>query len=52
MLFSDGNVRVRPDFLRAVPWPSSRIPRVGLVSHLFRAAGAVSLPLARRGART
>jgi ceramide glucosyltransferase len=42
VLFSDGNVRVRPDFLRrAVSW--FRDPRVGLVSHLFRASGASSL---------
>jgi ceramide glucosyltransferase len=42
ILFSDGNVSVRPDFLRrAVSWFSD--PRVGLVSHLFRACGAVSL---------
>ena len=43
VLFSDGNVRVRPDFLgRAVAFFAD--PGVGLVSHLFRAAGAVSLP--------
>lgn len=43
LLFSDGNVRVRPDFLRrAVSWFADS--RVGLVSHLFRASGAVSLP--------
>ncbi|MFY9550129.1 MAG: glycosyltransferase, partial [Thermoanaerobaculia bacterium] len=42
VLFSDGNVRVRPDFLRrAVSWFAD--PNVGLVSHLFRAAGAESL---------
>lgn len=42
LMFSDGNVRVRPDFLaRAVSHFAD--PRVGLVSHLFRAAGAVSL---------
>lgn len=41
VLFSDGNVRVRPDFLRrAVSW--FRDPSVGLVSHLFRASGAAS----------
>jgi ceramide glucosyltransferase len=41
ILFSDGNVRVRPDFLRrATCWFAD--PRVGLVSHLFRAAGSVS----------
>jgi ceramide glucosyltransferase len=41
VLLSDGNVRVRPDFLRrTVSWFAD--PRVGLVSHLFRAAGAVS----------
>lgn len=43
VLFSDGNVRVRPDFLeRAVLFFAD--PAVGLVSHLFRAAGPVSLP--------
>lgn len=42
VLFSDGNVRVRADFLRrAVTWFAD--PAVGLVSHLFRASGAVSL---------
>ncbi len=42
ILFSDGNVRVRRDFLRrAVSW--FRDPRVGLVSHLFRASGAASV---------
>ena len=42
ILFSDGNVRVRPAFLkRAVSW--FRDPRVGLVSNLFRASGAASL---------
>jgi ceramide glucosyltransferase len=42
VLFSDGNVRVRADFLRrAVSW--FRDPSVGLVSHLFRASGAASL---------
>ncbi len=42
VLFSDGNVRVRGDFLRrAVSW--FRDPSVGLVSHLFRASGASSL---------
>jgi ceramide glucosyltransferase len=42
VLFSDGNVRVRTDFLRrAVSW--FRDPRVGLVSHLFRGVGASSL---------
>jgi ceramide glucosyltransferase len=42
VLFSDGNVRVRPGFLkRAVSWFSD--PRVGLVSNLFRASGAASL---------
>lgn len=35
VLFSDGNVRVRPDFLRrAISW--FRDPSVGLVSNLFR----------------
>ncbi len=39
ILFSDGNVRVRPDFLRrAVSWFAD--PRYGLVSHLFLATGA------------
>jgi ceramide glucosyltransferase len=43
VLFSDGNVRLRPDFLRrAVSWFAD--PAVGLVSHLFQATGAVSLP--------
>src|SRR5215467_9605172 len=42
LLLSDGNVRVRPDFLgRAVSWFSGS--RVGLVSHIFRAVGARSL---------
>jgi ceramide glucosyltransferase len=42
ILFSDGNVRVRPGFLRrAVSW--FRDSRVGLVSNLFRASGAASL---------
>lgn len=42
ILFSDGNVRVRPGFLkRAVS--SFHDPRVGLVSNLFRASGAASL---------
>ena len=42
VLFSDGNVRVRPGFLRrTVSW--FRDPRVGLVSNLFRASGAASL---------
>jgi ceramide glucosyltransferase len=42
ILFSDGNVRVHPDFLaRAVSHFAD--PRVGLVSHLFRAVGAVSV---------
>jgi ceramide glucosyltransferase len=41
-MFSDGNVRVHPDFLaRAVSHFADS--RVGLVSHLFRAAGAVSI---------
>jgi len=48
-LFSDGNVRVRPDFLRravswfANPWPGRSAggsDSVGLVSHLFLARGA------------
>jgi len=42
VLFSDGNVRVRPGFMRrAASW--FRDPRVGLVSNLFRASGAASL---------
>jgi ceramide glucosyltransferase len=42
ILSSDGNVRVRPDFLgRAVSHFGQS--RVGLVSHLFLATGAVSL---------
>jgi|RhiMetdeSRZDD1v2_1073273.scaffolds.fasta_scaffold01160_22 ceramide glucosyltransferase len=42
VLFSDGNVRARADFLRrAVSW--FRDPNVGLVSHLFRASGAATL---------
>ncbi len=51
ILFSDGNVRVRPDFLRrAVSWferpatPAAGEPRsVGLVSHLFLARGATGI---------
>src|SRR5262245_10121698 len=41
ILFSDGNVRVRPDFLRRAV-AEFEDPGVGLVSHLFRATGAVS----------
>lgn len=42
LLFSDGNVRVRPDFLSAaISWFSDE--RVGLVSHLFRGTGASTL---------
>jgi ceramide glucosyltransferase len=42
LLLSDGNVRVEPDFLRrAVGFFAE--PSVGLVSHLFRAAGARTL---------
>ncbi len=42
LLCSDGNVGVRPDFLgRAVSHFAD--PRVGLVSHLFAAAGAASV---------
>jgi ceramide glucosyltransferase len=42
LLLSDGNVRVRPDFLRrAVSWFEDS--RVGLVSHLFFATGARGL---------
>jgi ceramide glucosyltransferase len=41
-MFSDGNVRVKPEFLaRAVSHFADR--RVGLVSHLFVAAGAESV---------
>jgi len=41
LMFSDGNVRVRPDFLgRAVSHFADH--RVGLVSHLFAAEGAES----------
>jgi ceramide glucosyltransferase len=49
ILFSDGNVRVRPDFLRrAVSWFARPNParhagepgEIGLVSHLFLARGA------------
>ncbi len=51
ILFSDGNVRVRPDFLRrAVSWfekPPAHVAgeprRVGLVSHLFLARGATGM---------
>ena len=41
-LFSDGNVRVQPGFLRSAVAPMAS-PRVGVVSHLFRAVGARSL---------
>ncbi len=42
LLFSDGNVRVRPDFLRrATSWFAD--VRVGLVSHLFVATGGESI---------
>lgn len=42
LLFSDGNVRVRPDFLsRAISFFADR--RVGVVSSLFAATGAVTL---------
>jgi ceramide glucosyltransferase len=41
-LFSDGNVRVEPGFLRSAVAPMAN-PRVGLVSSLFRAVGARSL---------
>ena len=41
LLFSDGNVRVRPDFLRRAVAPFAD-RRPGLVSHLFRAVGARS----------
>jgi ceramide glucosyltransferase len=42
-LFSDGDTRVPADFLsRAMSWFAD--PSVGLVSHLFRASGASSLP--------
>jgi ceramide glucosyltransferase len=52
ILFSDGNVRVRPDFLRrAVSWFANPSPArnrgpfrpVGLVSHLFLARGATGI---------
>jgi ceramide glucosyltransferase len=39
LLFSDGNVRVEPGFLRAAV-SFFADPSVGLVSHLFRASGA------------
>lgn len=42
VLSSDGNVRIRPDFLRRAVSHFAD-PRVGLVSHLFRASGAVSM---------
>ena len=42
VLCSDGNVRVRPDFLGRAVSHFAR-SRVGLVSHLFLATGAVSL---------
>ncbi|HTO77154.1 MAG TPA: glycosyltransferase [Thermoanaerobaculia bacterium] len=41
-LFSDGDVRVRPDFLRRVV-PEMADPSVGLVSCLFRSIRAASL---------
>ena len=41
-LFSDGDVRVRPDFLRRVV-PEMSDPSVGLVSCLFRSVRAASL---------
>lgn len=41
-LFSDGNVRVRPDFLNKAIAPF-RSSSVGLLSHLFRGTGARSL---------
>jgi ceramide glucosyltransferase len=43
LLFSDGNVRVRPDFLRRAVSSFAGDPNLGLVSHLFRATGARSL---------
>jgi len=43
LLFSDGNVRVRPDFLRRAVSPFVADPRMGLVSNLFRACGARSV---------
>ena len=43
LLFSDGNVRVRPDFLRRAVRSFARDPNLGLVSHLFRGSGARSL---------
>lgn len=42
LLFSDGNVRIRPSFLRRAVSPFVADPRVGLVSNLFRACGARS----------
>jgi ceramide glucosyltransferase len=42
LLFSDGNVRVRPDFLRRAISPF-RDPAVGLVSNLFRGSWPESL---------
>jgi ceramide glucosyltransferase len=43
LLMSDGNVRVRPDFLRRAVSPFVADPRMGLVSNLFRACGARSV---------
>jgi ceramide glucosyltransferase len=43
LLFSDGNVRVRPDFLRRAVTSFAHDPNLGLVSNLFRASGARSL---------
>jgi len=42
LLFSDGNVRVRPNFLRRAVTSFAADPSLGLVSHLFRATGARS----------
>ena len=43
LLFSDGNVRVRRDFLRRGVSSFANDPSLGLVSNLFRATGARSL---------
>ena len=42
LLFSDGNVRVRPGFLKRAIAPFAD-PSVGLVSHLFRGKGGQTL---------
>jgi ceramide glucosyltransferase len=43
ILFSDGNVRIQPNFLRRAVSPFVADPRLGLVSNLFRATGARSV---------